>query len=103
MYFDTYAAFFALTSENQAEVARPVREDAERNAAKQAEAETARVAKKLEQLQRDSATQQLMAATASQLKAHPCPQQGEGVEYQVSRVGQEWDKDGQLMKKCAPF
>ena len=49
MDFDTYAAFFALSTEKQAEVARRVREDAEGNAGKQAEAEAARVAKELEQ------------------------------------------------------
>ena len=49
MDFETYPAFFALTPEKQAEVARLVREDAERNASKQAEDEAARVPKELDQ------------------------------------------------------
>lgn len=43
--FVSYAAFFALTSESQAEVERRMRENVERIAAKQAEVEVARVAK----------------------------------------------------------
>ena len=54
--FDSYAAFFALGPEKQAEVARRVREDAERNAAKQAEAEAKRVAEELERLKKAKAT-----------------------------------------------
>ena len=56
MDFDSYAAFFALSPEGQALVARRVREDAERNAAKQAEAEALRVAKELAQQEKANAT-----------------------------------------------
>ena len=87
MDFETNAAFFALSPEKQAEVARRVREDAERSAAKQAEVEAERVAKESERLEKAKATQELMAATAAKLKEHRRPQQGERVEYQVLRVG----------------
>ena len=76
MDFDSYAAFFALSPEGQAEVARREREDAERNAANQAEAEAVRVAKELEQVEKAKATQELMAATAAKLREHRRPQQG---------------------------
>ena len=73
----TPPAFYALTPEGQAQVARRVREEAERNAAKQAEAEALTVAKELEQLEIAKATQELMAATAAKLKEHRRPQLGE--------------------------
>ena len=52
MDFDSYAAFFALSPEGEAELTRREREDAERNAANQAEAEAVRVAKELEQVEK---------------------------------------------------
>ena len=61
--FETYAAFFALTPEKQANVARSVRDDAECNAPKQSEAEQACVATELEKQENARATQELMAAT----------------------------------------
>ena len=89
MDFNSYAAFFAVSPAGQAELDRRVGEDAERNAAKKAEAEAARVAKELEQLNKANATQELMAATAAQLKEQRRPEQGERGEYQVFRIGQE--------------
>ena len=52
MDFDSYAAHFALGPEAQAEVARRVREDVERNAAKQAAAEAKRVADEIERVEK---------------------------------------------------
>ena len=89
MDFERYAALFALSPEVQAEVARRLGEDAERNLAKQ-EAEALRVAKEVDQLEKAKATQELMAATAANLKEQRRPQQGEPVEYQVLRIGQEY-------------
>ena len=98
--FDSYAPFFALGPEKQAEVARRVREDAERNAAKQAEAEAKRVAEELERLKIAKATEELMVATAAKWKEHRRPQEGERVEYQVLRIGQEcgqqWPTDEEV-------
>ena len=68
--FDSYAAFFALIPEVQAEVASRVREDGERNEAKQAEAEAVRVAMELEQLEKASARQELIDATVGKWKEH---------------------------------
>ena len=63
-----------------------MQEDAERTAATQAQAEATRVANEMEQLAKAKAMQEMMAATAAQLKEHRRPQRGERVEYQVSRV-----------------
>lgn len=89
MDFETYAAFFAFTTEKQAEFARRVREDAERNAAKQSEAQVARVAKELEQDEKPKATQESATATAAKFNEYRRPQQGKRVEYQVLRIVQE--------------
>ena len=89
--FRSYAAHFALTPGRQAEVDRRMREDVQRIAAKQAEAEieSESVATELEQQEKAKATQELMAAIAEKLKEHRRPQQGERVEYQVLRIGQK--------------
>ena len=70
MDIDSNAAFFATSSEKQAEVAGRVGHDAERNAAKQAEAQPMRVVKELEKEEKANATQELLAATAAKLKEH---------------------------------
>ena len=57
MHFETYAVFFALSPAKQADLARRLREDAESNAAKQAEAEAASAAKELEQHEKAKAPQ----------------------------------------------
>ena len=100
MDFDSNAEFFLLSRAGQAEMGRRVREDAERNAAKQAESEALRVAKELEQLEKAKATQELLAATAANKKEQRRPQQCERVKYQVLRVvqecGQAWPTDDEL-------
>ena len=53
MDFESYGAFFDLSPEGQAEGARRVRQDEERNVAKQAEAETMRVADELEREEKE--------------------------------------------------
>ena len=80
----THAAVFALTPEKQAQVPRRGKDDAERNAAKQAEAEAPRVGKELEHQERGNSTQVLMAVTAAKLKEHPHPQQREDLESDVA-------------------
>ena len=83
MNFDGYAVFFPVSPVGQQDVARRVREEAERNAAKQTETEALRREKEVEQLKKAKATRELMAATAAKLKEHPRPQQGERVEYHL--------------------
>ena len=100
MDFETYAVIFALSHANQAEVALRVREDGECNAAKQVEAEAARAAKDLEHQEKANVPQERMAATAAKLKKHRRRQQGEPVESQVLRIGQEcrqaWPTDEEV-------
>ena len=73
MDFYSYAAFFPLSPEGRAEVARRVREEAERNVDKQEEAEALRVAKEVVQLENAKATEELRAATTVMLKQHRLP------------------------------
>ena len=87
MDFESYAAHFALGPEAQSEVARRIREDLERNAAKQGEIEAKRVEDELERVEKEKIEKDLKAATAAKLKEHRRPQQGERVEYQVLRIG----------------
>ena len=89
MDFESYAAFFAVSPAGPAEVARREGEDAERNVAKQEEAEALRLVKEGKQLVKAIATQELMAATAEKLKAQRRPQQCERGDYQELRFGQE--------------
>ena len=98
--FDSDAAHFALTPETQEEVDRRMGEDLERIAAKEAEIEVRRVADVLVRAEKVKIPKELMAAPAEKLKEHRRPQQGEGVEYQVLRVGpdcaQPWPTDEEL-------
>ena len=59
-----YASHFALSPEAQAEVARRVRDDVERNAAKQAAIDAKRVANDSEGLENEKIEKELKAATA---------------------------------------
>ena len=86
MDLDSYASFFALTPENQAEDECRVEDDAERTAAAQALAEASRVAKDLEQHAKRKATEEFTPAKAARLRKHHHNQRGECVEYQVLRV-----------------
>ena len=70
MDFESYAAHFALGPEAEAELARPVREDVERNSAKQAAAEAKTVAEEIEPVDRKRIEKKLKEATAAELKEH---------------------------------
>ena len=100
MDLDCYAAHFALGPEAQAEVARRVREDVERNAAKQAAAEAKRGSDEMERVEKARIEKELKEATAAKLKEHRRPQQGQRVEYQVLRsgldCGQPWASDDEI-------
>ena len=97
MDYDHYSAFFGRTPYNQGQFDRRMR-DVEWIAPKHVEIEAMRVAKELAELEKANANQELMAATAAHLKEHRRRQQGERVEYQVSRVGHPMDKAGPLWK-----
>ena len=87
--FETSAVFFALSPEKQVAIACRLHADAECHETKQAEAEQALAAKELEQQEKAKAPQELRAATEKKLKELIRPQQGEHVEYQALRIGQE--------------
>ena len=76
MDFECYAAHFALTPERQAEVARCMRGDLERIAAKEAEIEAKKVADELERTEKEKIEKEFKAATVAKLKEHRRPQQG---------------------------
>ena len=65
MDFESYAAHFALSPECQAEVAHRAREDAERNADKQAAVEAKRVADEIERVEKERIDKKLKEATAA--------------------------------------
>ena len=77
-----------------------VREDRERNAAKEAEPEAKGVVTELDRAEKEDLAIELMAATAAKLKEHRRPQQCERVEYQMLRVGpecgQSWPTDEEV-------
>ena len=89
MDFHSYAAFFALSPETQAEVDRRLREDVERIAVKQAKIDVKRVVKELERVDIAIVTQALMKPTAAKLKVHQRQQQGDRVDYLLLRINQE--------------
>ena len=102
--FDSYAEHIALSPKGQAEVARRVREDAERNAATQAAIENKRQAdeRERERVEKERIEKELKAVTATKLKVHRSPQQGEHVEYQVLRMrpdlGEPWPTYGEILE-----
>ena len=84
----------------QAEVARRVGEDAERNAAKQVAIESKRGADERKRVEKERIDKELKAATPSKLKDHRRPQQGERVEYQELRIDpnfrQQWSSEEEI-------
>ena len=81
-------------------VERRVREDVERNAMSQREIEAKQAADEMERQEKEKLEKELKAATATKLREHRRPQQGEPVEYEVFRVGtdttQPWPSDDEI-------
>ena len=96
MDFESYAAFFALSLQNRADIGHRVVENAELKSSKEAK----RVAKEFDPLEKSKAKQALLKRTAAKLQEHRLPQQSERVECQVLRVGQEcgppWPTDAEV-------
>ena len=100
MDFESYAAHFALSPEGQAEVARRLPEDTERNAAKQAGIEAKRGAEEIERVDDERRENEMKEATTTKLKEYRRAQQRERVEYQVLRIGPDYGQqrptDGEI-------
>ena len=85
MDYQRYGGFFAFRLEKEAEFARFLREHAEINREKKAEAEPLRVTQELVQQEKAKPAQELMEAPAATLKKHGRTQQGQHVADHVIR------------------
>ena len=79
---------------------RLIQEDVECNAARQLEMEAKRVAEEIERVEKAKLEKELKEGTAAKLREHRRPQPSERVEYQVQRIGldynQPWPTDEEI-------